>query len=81
MTGIGRTGEIKMYGNKEGRNKIHERDGMYTCWELCVRVCTELWVPRASLLGYGGRPAAAPGWRVLESVPAPRQAYREEEGF
>ena len=50
-----------------------ERDGMYTCWELCVRVCTELWMPRASLLGYGGRPAAAPGWRVLESIPAPRR--------
>ena len=50
-----------------------ERDGMYTCWELCVRVCTELWMPRASLLGFGGRPAAAPGWRVLESIPAPRR--------
>lgn len=27
MTGIGRTGEIKMYGNKEGRNKILQGKG------------------------------------------------------
>lgn len=42
VTGIGRTGEIKMYGNKEGRNKILQgKKTQAVSWKtcLCLSLC------------------------------------------